>query len=95
MKEAKSETHEQKQHKMLELQLCISEKENYIQQLEAAQNILDNGEIQTFENGKYTNEIRECCMNLKTECNVSLSKLPAVVNSLADTDRKSSTEATQ
>ena len=41
-KEAKSETHEQKQHKMLELQLCISENENYIQQLEAAQNLLDN-----------------------------------------------------
>ena len=85
MKEAKSETHEQHQHEMLELQLCISEKVNYIQQLEAAQNRLDNGEIKTFKNGKYTNKIRECCMTLITECNVTLSKPPAVVNTVLQT----------
>jgi predicted component of viral defense system (DUF524 family) len=39
-------------------------------------------QIVTFENGKYSNEIRECIMSLVTECNVSLNKVNSVISTV-------------
>ncbi|KAJ8364941.1 hypothetical protein SKAU_G00137720 [Synaphobranchus kaupii] len=39
-------------------------------------------EVATFENGRYTNEIREVCMTLLTEGNVSIRKLPKVLTTV-------------
>jgi hypothetical protein len=37
---------------------------------------LESEQIDTFYIGTYTNEVRECCMSLITEYNVSMDKLP-------------------
>lgn len=50
--------------------------------LEKINDFLEGDTIQTFENGKYTNEVRECCMQLVTEGNVSLNKVPIVIKSV-------------
>jgi hypothetical protein len=43
---------------------------------------LEGDTIKTFESGRYTNEVRECCMQLITEGNVSLNKITIVINSV-------------
>lgn len=53
-----------------------------IKGLEKVNAFLEGDTIATFENGKYTNEVRECCMQLVTEGNVSLNKLPIVITSV-------------
>ena len=47
--------------------------------MEKVNDFLESDLIPTFENGKYTNEIRECCIQLVTEGNVSLNKVPFVI----------------
>jgi hypothetical protein len=42
-----------------------------INNLEKINAFLEGDTIKTFENGRYTNEVRECCMKLITEGNVS------------------------
>lgn len=43
---------------------------------------VEGPEIKTFENGHYTIPVRECCMQLITEGNVSLKKVPLVIRSV-------------
>ncbi len=48
-------------------------------------NKLFSGEIITFENGRYNPAIREVCMKLMNEHNVSMNKLPSVINTVLET----------
>ena len=43
---------------------------------------LESNEVRTFQNGKYTQEMRECCMELLTSGNVSLRKIPVVIKTV-------------
>jgi len=40
---------------------------------------MESQTVATIEDGWYTNEVRECCFALLTECNVSLSKVPDII----------------
>ncbi len=42
----------------------------------------ENGETVTFKDGKYTEEVREVCMKLMNDHNVSMNKLPSVINTV-------------
>lgn len=57
----------------------LTEKVNELMQLN---NLVESNHISTFEDGKYINDMRECCMLLMTECNVSTSKLPSVIDTV-------------
>ena len=58
----------------IEIDNFESEKNDLIAQINNFKNIivfLEGDTIKTFENGRYTNEVKECCMKLITEGNVS------------------------
>ena len=62
------------QQKEIEIDNLESEKNYLIAQINNLEKIyafLEGDAIKTFENGRYTNEVRECCMKLITEGNVS------------------------
>ena len=63
----------------------IEHYKNEMKQLQEVINLTESEEIKTFENEKYTNEIRNCCMQLINECNVSLKKIPHVLNTVVNT----------
>ena len=42
--------------------------------------------IQTFEDGRYTNEIIECCIKLLKECSISIRKLTSVIETVRRTN---------
>lgn len=74
-----------RQQTKIEIDNFESEKNDLIAQINNLENIndfLEGDTIKTFENGRYTNEVRECCMQLITEGNVSLNKIPIVINSV-------------
>ncbi|XP_060585907.1 uncharacterized protein LOC132741695 [Ruditapes philippinarum] len=73
------ELHEHITH---EIKQNLSAKEKEIDQLRHVMELLESEHIDTFYNGTYTNEVRECCMTLITECNVSMGKLPDVIRSV-------------
>ncbi|XP_052266845.1 nuclease SbcCD subunit C-like [Dreissena polymorpha] len=60
----------------------IADYKKEIKELQQIIDISDSNEVVTFENGKYTNEIRQCCMQLIHEGNVSLNKVPDVISSV-------------
>ncbi|VDI51116.1 Hypothetical predicted protein [Mytilus galloprovincialis] len=69
----------------IEIENFEYEKKDLNEQIKALEKVnafLEGDTIATFENGKYTNEVRECCMQLVTEGNVSLNKLPIVITSV-------------
>ena len=53
-----------------------------VRNLEAVIECTENQQIKTFQNGRYTNGIREVCMTLLTEGNVSMRKLPSVITTV-------------
>ena len=68
------------QHREVQDEIKCYKKE--IKELEGIIDVMESNEVQTFADGKYTNEVRECCMRLLTECNVSVRKLPGVINTV-------------
>ncbi|KAK6182847.1 hypothetical protein SNE40_010437 [Patella caerulea] len=59
----------------LNLEVTLLENEN-----QELSNPLDV--LKTYENGQYTSDTRECCMELLTEGGVSQNKIPFVINSV-------------
>ena len=53
-----------------------------ISQLEQINVLLEKDEIKTFENGRYTVELRQVCMELLTSHHVSIRQLPSVITSV-------------
>jgi chromosome segregation ATPase len=51
-------------------------------QLQDTIEYMESNTISTFGNGRYTDEIRACIMSLVTNCNVSLRKIPDVINAV-------------
>ena len=43
---------------------------------------MESKTVKTFVNGRYVNEVREYCMKLLTEYNVSVRILPGVIESV-------------
>ena len=85
MKKIKQEKISIQQQIEIEIDNFESEKNVLIAQinnLEKNNAFLEGDTITTFENGRYTNEVRKCCMQLITEGNVSLNKIPIVINSV-------------
>lgn len=83
-KSAKSLTDKSEDHgdKMVEYEYEIKTLTEKVNQLMQVNNVVESGLISTFEDGKYINDMRECCMLLMTECNVSISKLPSVIDTV-------------
>ena len=50
--------------------------------IEYLSDIAESDVVKTFENGRYTDEVRQCCIELYTEKNVPLSKLSEVITSV-------------
>ena len=73
---------EKHESEIQELKNEISEHNIRISELEQLNILLESDQIVTFENGKYSNEIRECIMSLVTECNVSLNKVNSVISTV-------------
>ena len=73
---------EKHEDEIQELKNEISEHNIRISELEQLNILLESDQIVTFENGKYSNEIRECIMSLVTECNVSLNKVNSVISTV-------------
>jgi hypothetical protein len=75
LKKIKQEKISIQQQIEIEIDNFESEKKNdliaQINNLEKINAFLEGDTIKTFENGRYTNEVRECCMKLITEGNVS------------------------
>jgi gas vesicle protein len=44
--------------------------------------LLESDKLVTFEDGKFIDEIRACCMSLVTNGNVSLRKIPEVISTV-------------
>ena len=57
-------------------------KKNQIKHLKITPSLVEQEIIQTFCDGKYTNEERACCMALLTECHVSMNKLPDIIKTV-------------
>ena len=60
----------------------ILKKENQIKHLKITQLLVEQKIIQTFCDGKYTNEERACCIALLTECHVSMNKLSDIIETV-------------
>ena len=57
-------------------------KDRDISFLESANEFLSSNVVNTFADGKYSNEVRECVMKLLTTCNVSMSKMKDVITTV-------------
>jgi uncharacterized coiled-coil protein SlyX len=66
---------ESKKHKKV-----VNELKEEIDQLQDTIEYLESDEVKTFENGRYTDELRDCVMTLVTNGNVSLRKIPEVIS---------------
>lgn len=67
---------------MVEYECEIKMLTEKVDELTQLNNLVESNHIRTFEDGKYINDMRECCMLLMTECNVSTAKLPSVIDTV-------------
>ena len=80
--EERNRTQEYYNQKISDTERQITDLQKTVRQLEGVIECTENNQIKTFENGQYTNEIREVCMTLLTEGNVSMRKLPKVIETV-------------
>jgi hypothetical protein len=74
LKKSKNDLFENNLQKIEELKLEISNKDKNVNRLEEVNALISDPVIDTFYDGKFSNEIRETVMTLVTECGVSQSK---------------------
>ncbi|KAJ8356506.1 hypothetical protein SKAU_G00193000 [Synaphobranchus kaupii] len=82
---ARQERHDSKEQaeaSIQQLKAELKQMERRERELQAVVDCTERDEVATFENGRYTNEIREVCMTLLTEGNVSIRKLPKVLTTV-------------
>eukprot|EP00057_Strongylocentrotus_purpuratus_P006869 XP_011661343.1 PREDICTED: uncharacterized protein LOC105436956 isoform X1 [Strongylocentrotus purpuratus] len=78
----KADTVFQNESEIKRLKEAVASSNTRIAELEQLNVILEDEMIHTFEGGKYVNELRETIMILLTECNVSMSKIKKVINTV-------------
>ena len=79
LKQECNELKEENDIEKMRLKDELKEQRDRVSQLEAVVRLMESETVSTFEDGKYSNEVRECCIALLTECNVSLNKLPDII----------------
>ncbi|KAJ8368938.1 hypothetical protein SKAU_G00089660 [Synaphobranchus kaupii] len=81
-RQERHDSNEQAEASIQQLKAELKQMERRERELQAVVDCTERDEVATFENGRYTNEIREVCMTLLTEGNVSIRKLPKVLTTV-------------
>ena len=78
----KSEKVGKKDQVISDLQKQVEDQQNDLRYCEDLTTLMDKDTLETFQDGKYINELRQTIMILLTQCNVSMSKVNQVIETV-------------
>ena len=83
-KEEKSKAKKEADLHIKSLEKTVDDLKQEVLQHQQVNVLLEKNEIETFEDGKYTSEIRKCCMDLLTQQHVNMRQLPGVIKTVLE-----------